>query len=193
MKLVVALWNPEKKYWWTRHSIGAHVVLQWLNALREADSEVALTPDDLFSKQKNGAALFSVTWGRGKVFVLFPSEYMNDSGRDVAAFARMKRIASENILVVHDDKDMDLGKIRFVKASAESGNGGHNGVKSVMDSLSTKKFARLKIGVANELVKARTVDTADFVLDPFSKEEKTQLPEIILAAAKAIEETFLAS
>jgi PTH1 family peptidyl-tRNA hydrolase len=190
MKLIVGLWNPEKKYVWTRHNVGAHVLLEWLNSARNNEGETRLALEDILQAQRNGGSQYTVQRGREKIFVLFPSTYMNDSGRDVAALARMKHIAPENILVVHDDKDMEFGKVRFVPSTKKSGSGGHNGIKSIIASLGTKEFSRLKVGVANEHILAGKIDTADFVLAKFSTEERKRFPRILEFVLQKIEEKF---
>lgn len=190
--LVVGLGNPELRYKNTRHNIGFEVVRKYLNTYLdvfgldlEVDFEDIIEDHEPYKlyKGKTGS-LFH----KQKVYVLFPLEFMNDSGRAVQEVTSYYKVAPEDILVVHDDKDMDFGKIRRVSAERESGTGGHNGVKSIAESLGTSKFARLKIGVANELLKSGKIDTSDFVLGQFTAEERTELPKIIEQATKGIEE-----
>ena len=191
--LVVGLGNPEARYKNTRHNLGFEVARKYLNTHLDVfgvDLEVDF--DDIISERDKGYELFSGKMGslfhKQKIFILFPLQYMNDSGRAVAEVASFYKIEPENILVVHDDKDMEFGKIRRVSADRESGTGGHNGIKSIVDSLGTTQFARLKIGVANELMQSGKIDTADFVLGQFTVDERKELPKIIEQAVKGIEE-----
>lgn len=190
--LVVGLGNPELRYKNTRHNIGFEVVRKYLNTNLEffgLDLEVDF--EDIIEDHepyKLYTGKMGSLFHKHKVHVLFPLEFMNDSGRAVQEVASYYKVAPEDILVVHDDKDMDFGKIRRVSADRESGTGGHNGVKSIVEHLGTTKFARLKVGVANELLKSGKIDTSDFVLGQFTAEERTELPEIIEQATKGIEE-----
>lgn len=190
--LVVGLGNPELKYKNTRHNVGFEVVRKYVNSNLEIfglDLEVDF--EDIISDHEQ-YKLFSAKTGslfhRQKIFVLFPLEYMNHSGRAVQEVASYYKVLPENILVVHDDKDMEFGKIRRVSADRESGSGGHNGVKSITETLGTPKFARLKIGVANELLASGKIDTSNFVLGQFTAEERKELPKVIEQAVRGIAE-----
>ncbi len=190
--LVVGLGNPELRFKNTRHNIGFEVVRKYLNTnLGVFGLDLEVDFEDIISDHEQ-YKLYSGKTGslfhKQKIYVLFPLEFMNDSGRAVQEVAAYYKIEAENILVVHDDKDMEFGKIRRVSADRESGTGGHNGVKSIVETLGTTKFARLKIGVANDLLASGKIDTADFVLGQFTAEERTEIPKIIEQAIKGIEE-----
>jgi PTH1 family peptidyl-tRNA hydrolase len=97
---------------------------------------------------------------------------MNESGQSIQLIAAYYQITPENIIVVHDDKDIPLGEI---KVQRDRGHAGHNGIRSIIDHLGTKDFHRIRIGIANTK-KQEKMDTADFVLGKFGLEKKvTQL------------------
>lgn len=89
---------------------------------------------------------------------------MNLSGSSVALYVNYYNIELSDILIIHDDLDMVLGKIRFV---FDSSSGGHNGIKDIINKLGSQKFSRLKIGISND----KAVDTKDYVLGKFSNDE----------------------
>ena len=106
-----------------------------------------------------------------KVLFIKPMTFMNDSGQAVIKYANYYKIDSDNIIVIQDDLDMDLGKYKLLY---NRGDGGHNGIKSIVSCLGTRKFLRLKIGISKA-----NIDTKDYVLGKFSKSE-----------LKIIDETF---
>lgn len=190
--LVVGLGNPELRFKNTRHNVGFEVVRKYLNTnLEMFQLDLEIDFEDIISDHDEPYKLYTGKTGslfhKQRVLVLFPLEYMNDSGRAVQEVAAYYKVSPENILVVHDDKDMEFGKIRRVSADRESGTGGHNGVRSIVEALGTTKFARLKVGVANEFMQSGKVDTSDFVLGQFTAEERTELPKIIEQAVRGIE------
>lgn len=156
MKLIVGLGNPDKSYSLTRHNIGFIIVD---NYLQEVDW-----------KEKFLGLYYICTINNEKVVFLKPSTYMNLSGSSVAACAKYFKIKSEDILVIHDDLDMDFGKIRLKKMSS---SGGHNGIKSIINSLNTDLFCRFKFGIS----KNQNVLTKDYVLSKFSREEQKYIRE----------------
>ena len=106
-----------------------------------------------------------------KVLLIKPLSYMNLSGSVVAKFVSFYKININDILVIQDDLDMNFGRIKFVY---DSSCGGHNGIRDIERCLGTKKYARLKIGIAHD----KTIDTKDYVLGSFSKEEQQKLVNI---------------
>ena len=133
MYLIVGLGNPEKDYCNTRHNMGFDVI----NKLAEAyDIKVTKT------KWKG-------LYGKGRiegeqVILLKPQTYMNLSGESLIEFARFYQIPKENILVIYDDMDTETGKIRIRKKGS---SGTHNGMKSVVGSLGTEEFLRIRVGI----------------------------------------------
>lgn len=156
MKLIVGLGNPGKSYSLTRHNIG-FIILD--NYLKEVDW-----------KEKFLGLYYTCTVNNEKVVFLKPTTFMNLSGSSVAECAKYFKIKSEDILVIHDDLDMDFGKIRLKKMSS---SGGHNGIKSIINSLNTDLFCRFKFGIS----KNQNLLTKDYVLSKFSKEEQKYIKE----------------
>ena len=168
--MFAGLGNPGLRYKDTRHNIGSMVLQRWAKLL-----DVRLS-----------SRSFSAKGGRARVrereiILLCPQTYMNESGRSVRACAEYYRIEPENIVVVHDDIDLDLGRI---KVARNGGSGGHKGVDSVFQHLGTRAFNRVKIGVGrpryNEAVE-------EFVLSPFYKDEQAVVDSVIEGAIKGCE------
>lgn len=172
-RLIVGLGNPGDKYQNTRHNVGFMVV----NALAEKYGGKWKTD------KKFEAELCEVEREGEKIWLLKPQTFMNISGKSVSAILNYYDIDLADLCIIYDDKDMEFGKIRFRQ---EGGSGGHNGIKSITEHLGTEEFPRLKIGVANELTEK--MDTADFVLTRFSKEEQEELPQIIEEVVLLLEE-----
>ncbi len=157
VELIVGLGNPGPNYERTRHNVGADLVLELAKSLHtELKHE---------SKFFGDTARVSIA-GRD-VRLLIPSTFMNLSGKSVAALARFYQIAPENILVVHDELDMDPGIVRFKKAG---GHGGHNGLRDTIKSLGNNKdFARLRIGIGHP---GQANLVADYVLKKASPNDQ---------------------
>lgn len=171
MRLIVGLGNPESRYRGTRHNIGAAAVREC------AGTHAAPLKKGLFSSSscarvriESCESLFAV-----------PLSYMNLSGPPVAALARKHRIAAEDILVVHDDLDLEFGKMKLRLGGSA---GGHNGLKSVIGSLGSPEFCRLRIGIGRP---PQGMDPADYVLSRFDRQEQGQLEEIIASACSAMD------
>jgi len=137
VELIVGLGNPGPNYERTRHNVGADLVLELAKSLH--------TELKYESKFFGDTARVSIA-GRD-VRLLIPSTFMNLSGKSIAALARFYQIAPENILVVHDELDMDPGTVRFKKGG---GHGGHNGLRDTIKSLGNNQdCARLRIGIGH--------------------------------------------
>ncbi len=131
--LIVGLGNPGSTYEDTRHNIGFLIVDELLKAWNCS-----------FVKEKwNGLYVSTSNNGR-KVHLLKPQTFMNKSGDSAARYCNFFKISAEHVLVIHDDLDMAPGRVKLVKGG---GNGGHNGIKSLVERLGTKDFYRLKIGI----------------------------------------------
>ena len=157
VELIVGLGNPGPNYERTRHNVGADLVLELAKSLHtELKHE---------SKFFGDTARVSIA-GRD-VRLLIPSTFMNLSGKSVAALVRFYQIAPENILVVHDELDMDPGIVRFKKGG---GHGGHNGLRDTIKSLgNNKEFARLRIGIGHP---GQANLVADYVLKKASPNDQ---------------------
>jgi PTH1 family peptidyl-tRNA hydrolase len=161
MHLIVGLGNHGVKYEKTRHNFGfllADKIIQDYNFQSLGEK----FQSDCF------AGLICTQ----KTIILKPKTFMNLSGKAVLAAMQFYKIALNNILVLHDDIDFDLGKIKFKIAG---GNGGHNGLKSI-DEMIGKDYARLRLGVGRPLHKE--YDVSDYVLGKFSNEELKLVDEI---------------
>lgn len=153
MKLIVGLGNPGKDYENTRHNVGFQLL-----------DYIALKKGLDFNKEKFNAKYCEVNINGEKVILLKPLSYMNLSGNVVSKFVAFYKIEIKNILIIQDDLDMGVGRIKIVHNSS---SGGHNGIKDIERCLGTNSYARVKIGIAND----KTLDTKDYVLGRFSKEE----------------------
>jgi PTH1 family peptidyl-tRNA hydrolase len=172
-RLVVGLGNPGPQYDWTRHNVGFHVVD------RLAGEEGVIFEPARRLPEHTGPASF--TFARSKRFdALYakPLTFMNLSGTAVAAIARSLQLAPDSILVVYDDMDLDLGRLRI---RAHGGPGTHNGMRSIVASLGTDRFPRVRVGIGQ----ART-DAARHVLERFSEAEMQDAEISVAEAADAI-------
>ena len=152
-KLIVGLGNPGDKYAGTRHNAG----FIWLNLLAEKYG----ASFKLISKFSAMVAVINIA--ETKVYLLKPITFMNNSGAAVVNVANYYNISVESILVVHDDLDLAVGK---VKLKSGGGHGGHNGLRSIVNCLSSREFNRLRLGIGHPGVKA---DVSSYVLNNFSK------------------------
>jgi peptidyl-tRNA hydrolase, PTH1 family len=167
--LVAGLGNPGREYADTRHNVGFMVAEEL--ARRHGGSWRAKFSGDLAEMRLDGLRLA----------VLKPQTYMNESGRSVGAAVRFFKMEPEALLVVHDEVDLEPGRLQ---ARLGGGLAGHNGLRSVTQHLGTPEFARLRIGVGRpERGDPRPV--ADFVLSPFSPE--VDVEGLVARAADAVE------
>lgn len=156
MKLIVGLGNPGKDYKNTRHNVGFLVLDSYLN-----------TSD---WKEKFNALYHETRINGEKVIFVKPLTFMNLSGDAVVKFVNYYDVNIDDILVIHDDLDLPFSTYKLKKNSSA---GGHNGIKSIINRLSSDAFARLKVGVSHD----RSIDTKDYVLGNFSREESIILRE----------------
>ena len=153
MKLIVGLGNPGDKYIDTRHNVGYLIIDGYLG--------------DVKWKNKFNAEYYEDNIAGEKVLFVKPLTYMNLSGDSVVQFVNYFDIELSDILVIQDDLDLVFGNY---KLKTNSSDGGHNGIKSIINRLSSKEFARLKVGISNN----KSIDTKDYVLGSFSKKEKEE-------------------
>lgn len=167
--VIVGLGNPGSQYQMTRHNAGFLVADQLAKNFGWA-----------FKHEKHlKAALAKGVVGSVSVFILKPETYMNLSGHAVKEFLSSSKLNAEEIVVLVDDADLAFGDLRL---KAFGGTGGHNGLKSIVACLGTGQFARLRIGIG----RSDEIALVDYVLQPFSKEENKQLPEILNRAEEAL-------
>ena len=163
IRIVVGLGNPGEKYAATRHNVGFH----WLDQL--ADTLHA----SFRVEAKFHGLCARATQDDTECWLLKPQTYMNASGLAVAAICRFYKIAPEQVLIVHDELDLEPG---IVKLKSGGGAGGHNGLKSIIAQLSSQSFWRLRIGVGHPGNKHAVVD---YVLHPPRKEEASHIEQAI--------------
>jgi len=164
MRLIVGLGNPGFRYRATRHNIG-------FMALDKIASR---------SRIKIKDRIFGALCGRGSVggreaLLMKPLTYMNLAGSAVARAVERKRLPLEDLLVITDDADLDLGRIRLRTGGS---SGGHRGLRSVIEELGTEEFARLRAGIGPRPDREE-VFLSDFVLSPFGRGERGRLKESI--------------
>lgn len=166
--LIVGLGNPGSEYAGTRHNIG-FAVLDQLAAAAEA----RFAPD----RYGDRADLRH----KGRAFVLIkPSTFMNLSGKAVRYWMEQEAVPADRLLVITDDLAIPFGAIRI---RAKGGAGGHNGLTSIIETIGTEEFARIRFGIGSDFPKGRQ---SDYVLSPWSEEERKTLNERIELAAKAV-------
>jgi PTH1 family peptidyl-tRNA hydrolase len=171
MKLIVGLGNPGPEYRDTRHNVGFLVVDALVERWRVGDEW----------REKFGALQIKTMRGEETVIVAKPLTFMNLSGQAVAAVAGFYKIELGDILIVTDDVALPLGRLR---ARREGGAGGHNGLKSLIQSLGTQAFARMRVGVGRGDTRR---DLADHVLGRFAADERDTVSAAVLRAADASE------
>ena len=176
MYLIVGLGNPGKTYEKTRHNVGFII----LNSLQEKLAEYGISKWEL--SKKFNAEICGVTINNQKIVLAKPMTFMNDSGMAVQLLSHFYKLTPQDLIVIHDDKDLPLGEI---KIQTDRGDAGHNGIKSIIEHLGTKNFQRVRVGIASENPK-RMSDTAKFVLDKFAFSERKQVNEIIEQATEEI-------
>ncbi len=176
MKLIIALGNPGQQYENTRHNAGFIIADELQKSLGFSQ----------FEKNSKFEALFcEKNFGGEKIILAKPQSFMNNSGQVVKKMLDFYKISKENLIVLHDDLDIELGSF---KISTDSSAAGHNGVQSIIDNLGSQQFKRIRLGIEGaEKKKDRIIPGEVFVLQDFLPEEL----EIIKKLAKEISrETF---
>ena len=169
--LVFGLGNPGPQYAKTRHNIGFMV----------ADLLAARIGAPFKVHKKSGADVVTGRLGGRSVVLAKPRCFMNESGKHVGPLAKFYSVAAGDVIVIHDELDIDFGKIRL---KLGGGEGGHNGLRSIANSLATKDFHRVRIGIGRPPGRK---DPAAFVLENFSAAERDEVPVICEQAADATE------
>jgi PTH1 family peptidyl-tRNA hydrolase len=167
--LIIGLGNPGDRYQTTRHNIGFMVL-----------DKIAVDHDIPVNKMK-----FNADYGKGEidgidVILVKPMTFMNKSGISVARFANFFKVSNKDMLVIHDDIDLEFGRI---KIKEKGGDGGHKGVKSILDALGSDEFCRLRLGVGRS---AHQIDVSDHVLGIFNPEERKLMDRFIEHAGNAV-------
>lgn len=176
MKLIIGLGNPEERYGQTRHNLGFRVLDELTRKLNLKD----FTKEEKFKSEIIKAA---------ELILVKPQTFMNKSGIAVSLITDYFKIKSENVIVIHDELDLPLGKIKVRIGGAAAG---HHGVESIISSLNTDKFIRVRLGIGNLRTKSgehkgQTISAEKFVLESFMHSEKAQVKHMTKQAIKALE------
>lgn len=168
MKLIVGLGNPGARYAATRHNVGFWIV-----------EALAARCGGTLQRKAFGGRWDEVAVAGERIGILAPQQFMNCSGVSVQAAAQYLKIEVQEIIVVHDDVDLAVAQVKLV---FDRGSGGHRGVASIIDTLGSQAFWRLRFGVGRP---AGGGDTADYVLAPFAPEERSVVEQGVQRAAEA--------
>ena len=166
---VFGLGNPGKKHQGTRHNVGFEVI-------DRLAQEYGVT----VSRRRFSALIGEAQSEAGKLLLVKPQTYMNDSGLAVQAVVAWHELAVEQTLVVCDDLDLELGSIRIRRAGS---SGGHRGLLSIAAALGTSRFPRLRIGIG----RPEPQDAIDYVLDPFARTQRKVMADAFERAAEAVQ------
>ena len=167
MYVIVGLGNPGKQYQQTRHNVG-------FNAIDVLSEKLGIRVDKIKYKAVVGEGLYQ----GGKVMLVKPQTFMNLSGESVMKIMKYFNLPIENLIVIFDDIDTDLGKLRIRKKGSA---GTHNGMRNIIYLLQKDEFPRVRIGIG----KPERGDLKDFVLRKFSQDEKVIISDTISRAAEA--------
>ncbi|WP_022670565.1 aminoacyl-tRNA hydrolase [Hippea alviniae] len=170
--LVVGLGNPGREYELTPHNVGFMV----------CDSLSSFFKFDFSLEKKFKGLLGEFRIKDNHIRVLKPLTYMNLSGESVYLALNFFKISLDNLVVIHDDLDLPLGRIRIKKNSS---SGGHKGVQSIIDLVGSKDFIRVRIGVGREK------DAARYVLSRFSEDKLEMLDRVILTSTDAVVDVII--
>ncbi len=161
MKVIVGIGNIGKEYENTRHNIGFNCLDNYINKNNITTK-----------KEKFSVIYYETTINAEKVYLLKPQKFVNLTGECVYKFMDYYKINVEDMLVIVDDLDLDVG---IFKLKYKGSSGGHNGLKSIEEAFNTKEYKRLKIGISNN----KNIDTKNYVLGKFSKEDRKMIDSII--------------
>lgn len=167
--LIVGLGNPGDRYARTRHNIG----FMALERLAERHGATVTT-------QKFDSLYDTARVGDTQVVLLKPQTFMNRSGQAVQAAARFYEVAPERIIVLHDEIDLGMGTLRL---KVGGGHGGHNGLRDIIQKISTRDFMRVRMGIG----RPEHGEVTDFVLGRFRESEVVDVDELIYRACAAVE------
>lgn len=177
MKIIVGLGNPGEKYEGTRHNLGFRVVEELVSGIKDHVS---------WEESKKFKAQIVKT---SDIIFMKPLTYMNNSGLAVRTLSSYYKILPADIIVIHDELDLPLGKIKVRVGGSAAG---HHGVESIIETLGDDKFARVRLGIGNlrtqrsERDGGRT-DVENYVLESFEAAEKPAVKRVIKQAVKALE------
>lgn len=176
IKLIVGLGNPGNKYDKTRHNIGFEVVDNLAK-----NWQLDWSKNNRFKGYYSEGAAPKI----GKIRLLKPLTYMNNSGQAVRAVCDWYKFSPESVLIIYDDLDLPVGRLRLRSSGSA---GGHNGMKSIISHLGTQDFPRLRIGIQKI---DGSKDTIGHVLGKFSPEEQPHINEALKVAPEVIETALI--
>ena len=168
MKLVVGLGNPGETYAGVRHNLGFMVVNEWAKRMDNGQ----WTMDNKFKSE-----IFNCQFSNVNCILVKPQTFMNNSGLAVKLISSYYHLVSKDIIVIYDELDLPLGKIKVRLGGAAAG---HHGVESIIKSLGTDQFIRVRLGIGN----LKTKSAEKFVLEPFMPSEKSKVKHMIKQALK---------
>ena len=168
MKLIIGLGNVGAKYMFTRHNVGFMLV-----------DKIAMDNSVTFKENSKLKSLIAKFTADEEIMLVKPTTYMNLSGEAMRAVIDYYKISPEDMIIVYDDLSLNLGKIRF---RANGSDGGHNGIKSIIQHLGSKNFARLKIGIGPQ----PPIPSEAFVLQNFDKDSLEELKSVLKVSEEAI-------
>lgn len=177
--IIVGLGNPGEEYTETRHNVGRMVLDLFAKENNLDDFE--------FDKKLN-ALVTAGKIGKNKFTLLEPETFMNKSGDSIRSLVKTKK-AAETLVVIHDDLDLPLGKI---KVSFNKSSGGHRGVESIIKTIKTEAFIRIRVGISGETASGKIKKpqgeekVIDTILGDFKKTEMTDLKKVIKTSSKAL-------
>ena len=171
-KLIVGLGNPGPDYAQTRHNIGFMVIDALLEERKASFGEPRHFADSL---------IWCSSFAGHRILLQKPLTYMNLSGKAVAKLCREQQLLPKEVLVISDDVDLPLGKIRI---RTKGGDGGQKGLRNIIDQLGTSSFNRMRIGIGRS--SETNSDMADFVLSTFAETEATLVTSVISTAVDAV-------
>ncbi|KKP43678.1 MAG: Peptidyl-tRNA hydrolase [Parcubacteria group bacterium GW2011_GWA2_33_14] len=182
MIIITGLGNPGEKFKHTRHNAG-FMALDFFACLRRQAKKNEF-PEFIFSKKYN-SFISENTLNDNKIILLKPQTFMNESGTAVKKVITHYKLPTKNLVVVQDDIDLPLGKIKFSK---DSGAGGHKGVDSIINNLGKKDFIRLKIGICPVMPEGtkKPKSVEKFVIQKFTPQEKEIINNIIEESTNAL-------
>lgn len=167
--LIAGLGNPGTEYSLTRHNVGFMVLDRLAQRLPKKNFELVHGCSSHYLKG---------TYAGRPLILQKPETYMNLSGEAVTQLMRREEIGADGLLVIYDDMDLEVGKLRI---RGKGSCGGHNGIRSIIEKTGTENFARIRIGIGH-----RKGTGADYVLSPFEEEEKPVIGRVLEAAADAV-------
>jgi PTH1 family peptidyl-tRNA hydrolase len=171
MYVIVGLGNPGDRYAGTKHNIG-FITIDYL----------AEQCGIKMNKTKHKAILGEGTIGGEKVLLVKPQTFMNLSGQSVMDIVNFYKVPSQNLIVIYDDIDLPVGKVR-IRPSGSSGT--HNGMRNIIYLINNQEFPRIRIGVGKQ---PDYMDLADYVMTKFNGEERPLMEEAVKRSAMAVEE-----